>query len=79
VHLWNGNNNIDEKFIKFVFEVDEKDLNNININDQEKLTNSFKDYWDETGTDKEIESLYKSMAIHCVKNSKCTICKKQQG
>jgi hypothetical protein len=49
----------------------EKVLNNININDPEKLTNSFKDYWDETGMDKEIESLNKSMAIHCIKNSKC--------
>jgi len=70
IHFSNKND-IDEKFVKFISEVDENELKNININDHEKLSNSFKNYWDETNMDKDMDSLYKSMAIYCVKNSKC--------
>jgi len=72
LHLSNtNNNNIDEKFLKFISEIDENDLSNIDINNHEKLLSTFKDYWDDTGMDKEMDSLYKAMAIHCVKNTKC--------
>jgi len=72
LHLSNTNNNyMDENFLKFIAEVDENDLSNIDINNHEKLSTTFEDYWDETGMDKEINSLYKAMAIHCVKNTKC--------
>ena len=72
LHLSNTNNNyMDENFLKFIVEVDENDLSNIDINNHEKLSTTFKDYWDETGMDKEMDSLYKAMAIHCVKNTKC--------
>jgi hypothetical protein len=70
------NNELDENFKKFISEVDENKLDDIDINNiNESESDIIRKYWEdddeESNYDNEKKQLYKVMAVHCIKSSKC--------
>ncbi|KAG4081858.1 hypothetical protein H8356DRAFT_1755714 [Neocallimastix lanati (nom. inval.)] len=65
-----------EEINKFISEVDENKLDDIDINNiNESESDIIRKYWEdddeESNYDNEKKQLYKVMAVHCIKSSKC--------
>ena len=67
---------LDNKFKSFISSIDNEELENIDINNNEDVSKIMDKYWKEsskesTNYDKDKESLYKIIALHCAKMTKC--------
>jgi len=68
---------LDKTFKSFIYKSNENEIINIDVNNDEDLSKIFDKYWGNEASnevsnyDQDTESLYKIMAIHCMKSIRC--------